>query len=252
MRGVVLVALCGCGFQPSAAGTAPVDSPPPIVDAAFDTPTSPDPCAGTLLCFTFDVDPLPDTLPNGGSAPVAATLTAITRGHDRTGGGAAEMSSTSQIFVPSVPQLSGVFALDYWVRIDQLPEANDRVGMIDTAVGGGFNSFYYNYTTTPELRCTISGYDLYAYVAPFTGWTHVACSCDAPILTIYVNGLVVASQDQQCTGAATVDPYGIQIGADNVSGAGYTDNILQGALDDVRLYNAPLTAEQVCKLAGTC
>jgi hypothetical protein len=241
MRGVVLaVALCGCGFKPSAAGSSPVDGAHPI-DAANEG----------LLCLAFDVDPLPDVLPNGGSAPVSATLTAITRGEGITGGDA-EMSSTSEIFVPSVPQLSGVFALDYWVRIDQAPAANDRVGMLDTAIAGGFNSFYYNYTTTPELRCTIAGADLYAYVAPFTGWTHVACSCDAPVLTIYVNGLVVASQDQQCAGAATVDPYGIQIGADNVAGAGYTDNILQGALDDVRLYNAPLTAEQVCKLAGTC
>jgi hypothetical protein len=252
MRGGLLaVALCGCGFQPSAGGAAPVDGALAIADVATEGPTPPDPCAGTLLCLTFDVDPLPDTLPNGGSAPVSATLTAITRG-DGIAGGDAEMSSTSQIFVPSVPQLSGVFALDYWVRIDQDPAANDRVGMIDSALGGGFSSFYYNYTTTPEVRCTINSYDLYAYVAPFIGWTHVACSCDAPILTIYVNGLVVASQDQQCAGAATVDPYGIQVGADNVSGAGYTDNILQGALDDVRLYNAPLTAEQVCKLAGTC
>ncbi|HEX7701900.1 MAG TPA: LamG domain-containing protein [Kofleriaceae bacterium] len=251
MRGVLAVALCGCGFKPSSAASSPVDSTPLIVDAAIDAPGPPDPCAGTLLCLTFEPDPLPDTLPNGGSAPVSAMLTAITRGQGITGGDA-EMSSASQIFVPSVPQLSGVFALDYWVRIDQSPSANDRIGMLDSAVGGGFSSFYYNYTTTPEVRCTINGYDLYAYVAPFSGWTHVACSCDAPILTIYVNGLVVASQDQQCAGAATVDPYGIQVGADNVDGAGYTDNILQGALDDVRLYNAPLTAEQVCKLAGTC
>jgi Concanavalin A-like lectin/glucanases superfamily len=251
MRGVVLVvALCGCGFKPSAAGSSPVDGARPT-DAASEGPSPPDPCAGTLLCLAFDLDPLPDVLPNGGSAAVSATLTAITRGEGITGGDA-EMSSTSQIFVPSVPQLSGVFALDYWVRIDQSPEANTRVGMIDTAVAGGFNSFYYNYATTPELRCTINGADLYANVAPFTGWTHVACSCDAPVLTIYVNGLVVASEDQQCAGGATIDPYGIQVGADNVAGAGYTDNILQGALDDVRLYNAPLTAEQVCKLAGTC
>jgi Concanavalin A-like lectin/glucanases superfamily len=251
MRGVLAVALCGCGFKPSSAASL-VDSAPLIVDAAaIDAPGPPDPCAGTLLCLTFDSDPLPDTLPNGGSAPVSAMLTAITRGQGITGGDA-EMSSASQIFVPSVPQLSGVFALDYWVRIDQSPTANDRVGMIDSAAGGGFSSFYYNYTTTPELRCTINSYDLYAYVAPFSGWTHVACSCDAPVLTIYVNGLVVASQDQQCAGAATVAPYGIQVGADNVAGAGYTDNILEGALDDVRLYNAPLTAEQVCKLAGTC
>jgi Concanavalin A-like lectin/glucanases superfamily len=251
MRGVLAVALCGCGFQPSAAGASPVDSAPPIVDAGLDEPGLPDPCGGTLLCLTFDQDPLPEMLPNGGSAPVSATLTAITRGQGITGGDA-EMSSTSQIFVPAAPQLSGVFALDYWVRIDQDPDANDRVGMIDSAVGGGFSSFYYNYTTTPELRCTINSSDLYAYVAPFIGWTHVACSCDAPVLTIYVNGLLVASQDEQCAGAATVDPFGIQVGADNVSGAGYTDNILEGALDDVRLYNAPLTAEQVCKLAGTC
>ena len=250
MRGVLAVALCGCGFKPTAAVTAPVDSAPILIDVAIDAQPPPDPCAGTLLCLTFDPNPLPAMLPNGGTAPVSAVLTNIVRGQGVTGG-AAELSSTSEIYVPSVPQLSGVLAYDYWIRIDQAPSVYGRAGVLDTGLSG-FDSFYYVDPEGPQLRCSINSNYLYAPVTAFSGWTHVACSCDASSLTIYVNGVVVGTGNENCAAGATSEGYGLEVGADNIGGPGYTGDILQGALDDVRLYTTRLTASQVCKLAGTC
>jgi Concanavalin A-like lectin/glucanases superfamily len=245
MRVGVVVLLGACGFSPHEA--APID-------ALTDSPSPPaDVCANAVLCLPFDQAPLTTSLADSGTASFTASLLNVTTISGVTGD-AALLSSTSEIYVPNTAALAGILAYDYWIRIDTPPDPSSRTGILDTAAPDGIDAFYFtNLDGTAQIRCYLDSFvPLYATVAPFHGWTHVACSCEAQVLSIYVNGVQVASQNVQCGPGMVADP-GLEVGADNnPGGQGTQDDVLVGAIDDVRMYTAPLSPDQVCHLAGTC
>ena len=73
-------------------------------------------------------------------------------------------------------------------------------------------------------------------------WHHVACTANGDTLTLYVDGVAVA------TGGNSTDNYGIS--GDTFTIAGHVfdtlnDDFLSGTIDDVRVYNVALTADEV-------
>ena len=77
----VLALLAGCQFHPHAAGG---DAAPDVVDAPVDAePDAPPPAfcptdPHLRLCFSFDQNPLPGSLPEEGAATNPAALTDVT------------------------------------------------------------------------------------------------------------------------------------------------------------------------------
>ncbi|HEY0253582.1 MAG TPA: hypothetical protein VGC41_18745, partial [Kofleriaceae bacterium] len=173
-----LVVFCSaCRFSPS---DVPDDGQSDAaIDARMIDALIPNECGDAVLYLTFEPDPLPASLPNSGVAQVSADMVSITRGERVGGGGVAELSSQSEIYVPADTVLTNILAYDFWVRVDQQP--NVRYGLLDTAVPG-FDSFYYGNGANYQLRCNIDQNAAYLYVtvAPLSGWNHVACSCDPP------------------------------------------------------------------------
>jgi chitodextrinase len=69
-------------------------------------------------------------------------------------------------------------------------------------------------------------------------WSHLAFTYDGSALRLYVNGVQVASLAQ--TGAITTSSNPLQIGGDNIYGQYFS-----GSIDEVRVYNQPLTQTQI-------
>ena len=113
------------------------------------------------------------------------------------------------------------------------------------------NDFQYGMYLTSDRRlvCVVVPHGGYAgpVEIPLDAWTHVACTYDAAALRVWVNGAEVAmvpltGEIEQ--GSTT----GITIGGDNPDGgAEYL-----GLLDQVALWRAALTAEELCASANSC
>ena len=69
-------------------------------------------------------------------------------------------------------------------------------------------------------------------------WTHLAATYDKTVLRLYVNGTLVGSRSR--TGNITTSASPLQIGGDSLFG-----QYFRGTIDEVRVYNAALTAAQV-------
>ena len=84
-------------------------------------------------------------------------------------------------------------------------------------------------------------------------WTHVAATCDSNVARLYVNGKLVGEKEvtQKLTFGATAS-----IGqsthvrnADDADTADPKDSVLNGTIDDLRVYDIALTPEQIAALA---
>ncbi len=70
---------------------------------------------------------------------------------------------------------------------------------------------------------------------PLNTWTFLAATYDGAALRFYVNGTLAATQAQ--TGAITTSTNQLQIGSDSIWG-----QYFNGLIDQIRIYNTPLTA----------
>jgi hypothetical protein len=130
-----------------------------------------------------------------------------------------------------------------WIYPTQLPpgdlgQTTPRAGLLDNA---RYSAFLYPGGT---VRCFIGG-SVYAQGAVEAGqWTHIACVYSGTMQTIYINGKEVASADadMQFPGQDL-----LAIGADSPSG---TADPFEGIMDNIRLFSAPRTPEQICEAAG--
>jgi len=97
--------------------------------------------------------------------------------------------------------------------------------------------------TTGVVRLQRTEAELLGTTIPVGEWTHIAASCDGKAAKLYIGGKAVAS------GAFTfgTDPTAMMVFGDSVGGGG---NPFNGALDDIRIYDRPLSAFEVNYLAG--
>jgi hypothetical protein len=222
------------GFACLPEGTPPViDAPPP--------PPSCDPDDPKLnICFGFDQEALPSSLANEGRAPVRADLVNVTR-TTRGTGGAAQIDTTSSIFIPPDASLEGIVAIEASIRLDVAVPAGMRVGVLDSEATslGGFSVFVFGGPAVGEhrLRCNIGGMDLFVDLPIVVGaWVDVGCSCAADVVSAFVDGAKVG-ETSGCQ-AAVASQLGLQIGQNSNANAGLPKNEeLIGAIDDVRLRN---------------
>lgn len=251
LRAAVLLVLSACSFQ------APAASEPGEPDASADGGDGePDdgPAAAALcdrdpnllVCFSFDVDPLPASLANEGAASVAADLTNVTR-IVRGAGGAARLEATSQIRVPPNTETMRVAAVEAWVRIDEDPPVGQRVGIIDAdATSAAVSFFYYHPSPNRQLRFE-SGQQLYLdHTLELGAWHYLAQVCEDDTLTAFVNGVKIGERAGCSPGDATT--FGLQLGQNNTGTGG--DQGMIGALDGIRMWTAPLSATAICRTAG--
>jgi hypothetical protein len=84
-----------------------------------------------------------------------------------------------------------------------------------------------------------------APVLPTGVWSHVAVILDSTGGSMYVNGTLVAQ-----SGSITIRPSDFQPVSNYIGRSQYPDPLLNGRIDEFRVYNYALTASQIGQLAG--
>jgi hypothetical protein len=243
----LLALACGCSFvHGGASRDAAVDATPDAaVDADVDAPPAQFcPADSHLrLCFSFDTDPFPASLPNEGAATVSAQLTNVTRTVRGTSGAAA-IGATSTIYVPYSAQVTGIQALEIWFRADAAPPANGaRIGILDSnVIPPNISLFWYRVDPGYQLRCGLGGALPSFNAAVVLGtWHYVVCSCTSDTLQMYLDGMKIGETPMSgCSSGGSFVADGFTIGSNNNGGPLGVSEQLVGAIDGVRLWDVPV------------
>lgn len=126
-----------------------------------------------------------------------------------------------------------------WVRLDELPGAGDRAGVVDN--NGILGMFI---TETAELRCVSSSGTTEGGSVPLGEWSHLACVADGDLLLAYIDGASVAELSIRPL-PPTDDPVPLAIG----NNAPQLNDGLVGLMDKVRVWDEARTAEQLAASA---
>jgi hypothetical protein len=235
--------------EAGADGIAPPPGPP-ASDAGLDArpdgavdagPSVCDPADPNLvLCYPFDVD-VADHAP----APVAETFVnvALVAGH--VGLGAASFDgATSKIEIapPSkVDAIANALTIESFVYANSLPAAATatRMGIMDC------EARFAVFLVAAGTYCSGGGVTATAPPIATKTWTHVACVVDDTNLTIYYDGTQVAQT--AATALVSAGASTSNIGHNHEATGNPNPDVLDGRLDDFRVYSRAKTAAELAK-----
>jgi hypothetical protein len=124
-----------------------------------------------------------------------------------------------------------------WVRVDAMPTSG-RAGIVDH--DGQYGMFVH---PGGELHCALGIAGASALIVPGAlkekQWQHVGCVAEGTMVHLYVDGKLVASGPASSTRTPGASP--LQVGENAPDGA---DQLI-GAIDNLRIWDAQWTAEQV-------
>jgi len=141
--------------------------------------------------------------------------------------------------VTSLPAANAAQTISAWINIAALPASASSV----VALNGASSTVQLGLSPTTLRVLRNDGTALISTAAPSTGaWHHVTYSWDGTTNRLYVDGVAASPTMTAHDSAAVTAAY---IGATN-PGADF----FNGKVDDVRIYNAALTATQVARLAA--
>jgi hypothetical protein len=237
VRSALLLLLGACQFEHGIA-TRTTDAAPPDVDAAPDALVAPF-CDATdtslIACYELDGNVNDASANMLNAQTTSVTFTAGHRGMAMQFGAtsAADVADSAAFDVTAI-------TIEAWINPSELPTTGLRMGILD--VNGQYGFFLHE---TGQLRCVASAAAQVPANVPINAWTHVACTYEPPVVTIYVNGAPLASVAGG--GALPMGLNGMSIAGDNPSGSR-----LIGLIDDVRLWSRARTANEICVDAGAC
>jgi hypothetical protein len=141
-----------------------------------------------------------------------------------------------------------------WVRYTGVQNAQtlDRWEVLEKA-----GAYWMNIRTTGQVRaggfyggCTTPSWKYLDSPRPIPAntWTHVASTYNGSRLTIWVNGVKVASR--AISGATCANAQPLAVGAKNAPAKGLLEAFFDGDLDDVRIYHRALGASGIAALAA--
>ena len=251
----VLALLAGCQFRPHAGGDdVSGDAAPDVVDALADAePDAPPPAfcppdPHLRLCFSFDQNPLPGSLPEQGAATNPATLTDVTWVASPNGG-AALLGATSSIVVAQDTDVSAVLASEIWFRMDtDAPADFARESMFDSnAIPPNISMFVYRNDPAHDLHCGIGSQNesWTTDAIMLNTWHHAACVCANGNLSFYLDGVNLGDRPGNCATAGALVGDGFAIGGnDNGAGQQVNDRLI-GAIDGIRLWDDAPAADSL-------
>lgn len=135
--------------------------------------------------------------------------------------------------------LTDFMTIEGWLRYDSLP-ASGRAGIVDN--DGQYSLFLYAGT---GLRCS-NGPDQLPHVpVPVGVWFHAACAWDGATLTLYFDGMPVATMASTGTiGTVNTEPVSV------LNSSPVFDEPMDGAIDNLRIWHSGRTQAQICADAG--
>ena len=139
----------------------------------------------------------------------------------------------------SLPAANAAQTISAWVNITALPGSASSI----VALTGASSAVKLGLSATNLRVLRNDGTALIQTTAPSTGtWHHVAYTWDGTNNNLYVDGTAVTATATGHDGAAVTGAF---IGATSAAA-----DFFNGKIDDVRVYNAALTATQVARLAA--
>ncbi len=207
-----------------------------------------------LLCYLFE-DNLDDG--SGNSTPLAPTSSSDISYKPGIQGQALVINPDNDFEAANAISFNPPeFTLEAWAMPENLPVGNNRAIIVD---GGAFGAIIVGganigddvvrfkaggNASAPNSTFAISGGSV-----PANQWSHIACTrriigTDTS-LEIFVNGSSVA-QNTFTGGADTTINNSLYVGSNCCNGT----NDFDGVVDNVRLFDVPRTAQQVCTAAG--
>jgi hypothetical protein len=216
-----------------------LDAPPPI-----DAPP-PDP---TLIAhWKFDDNPsngmIMDSTGNGHNGicvpPACPSLVTGIKG----GAYRYDPALSQFVVVPDSNAFRGVFTIAAWMYTDNTTK---QIAVMSKPVGSGTGNSWQLENLTDDT-VSFSGGSNHSLPSPMSvpqmTWTHVAGTWDGTTKRLYISGVQVASSTSQIM----YDTHEVYLGADNNNGTVALP--FDGELDDLRVYNRVLTAQELVVLA---
>jgi hypothetical protein len=211
----------------------------------------PPPEPGLVAHWTFDEKAgttVGDASGNGHDGKIAG---GAAWGEGKSGGGLACNGKAGQVDVPGTAdlQLPGDLTIAFWMKKNA--EGTDWVRLVGKGAGELRNYGVWE-AEKDDKRVMFQQYNakkenvisLYSKSNIEKGqWYHVAVTVSGGTARIYINGKLDASEARKGAPAVTADPVTIGHG-DKMHGP------FNGALDDVRIYNRALAADEIAALAN--
>ncbi|RKZ10804.1 hypothetical protein DRQ50_14190, partial [bacterium] len=154
-----------------------------------------------------------------------------------------ERSPADYVSIPDTPAIDDLqeFTLSAWVWLDSTPSStnmriitlrNEKAVLRYKHEGTGKLQFYVNFGSLTNLEASVAWVD--------SNWYHVAATYDGSTMRLYLNGVELGTP---VSVSGTVTPGdGVHLGWSGSDGG------LDGALDDVRVYNRALDGTGIAAL----
>jgi fibronectin type 3 domain-containing protein len=197
--------------------------------------------AGLVAAYAFDEGSgttVHDLSGNGNNGTIS-NATWTTAG--KYGDGLVFNGTNSMVTIPEAASLDLTtgMTLEAWVN----PSASNNNW--EDVVYKGNDDYFLSATSYPNgadaAGGTFGGADVYtadSSALPLNTWTHIAETYDGQTVRLYVNGVLASSLAQ--TGNIQTSTNPLQIGGDSIYG-----QFFKGTIDEVRVYNVALTAQQI-------
>ncbi len=147
---------------------------------------------------------------------------------------------------PSLSRFANAITVAAWVRMDAYHSGN--VGVVTRQFGNGTdNSFFLGFADNRysfRVRTSAGEREARAGLAGPFSWLHVVGTYDGSIIRLYVNGTQAATISQSSNLSSTTKPV-IVGGNQNDTATDNAELLLNGRVDDARLYDRALSASEV-------
>ncbi len=212
-----------------------------VVNVTVDNATAPPP-AGLVAAYSFD-EGTGTTVADRSGHNNNGTLNNVAWSQAGVFGSAGSFNGTSTSFV-TVPDsnsldLTNGMTVEAWVRPNAL-SGWSTVAFKEQPGNYAYGLYANTGTSRPSANAvTVSDNDLRGTSQiPLNTWTHLAMTYDGTVLALYVNGSQVATM--LTNGPIVTSSGALKIGANGIWGEPFS-----GLIDEVRVYNQPLTGAQI-------
>lgn len=208
---------------------------------------SPPAGGGTNLSHQWNFDETSGTVAADSAGTNNATLTNVSWVAGNTGNATAFNGTDASGDAGKIDFGTSNFTVAHWVKVDDF---KDFAGIFNNRAGIAYENIGFHTRTdgSGTLKALIdfgaeSRYLAVTNVVPGT-WYHVAVSVDrAGLMKLYVNGVLSGQVDiSDFSATSLTHPENVRLGRDQVS------NYFNGAIDELRLYNSALSAEEILNL----
>jgi hypothetical protein len=130
-----------------------------------------------------------------------------------------------------------------WVKLAKMPTTNSyNIAGVSSGAGTGFYLELYNNANLASWQCGPNMNASAVYPATFDEWHHVAAVYTGEEIRLYIDGVEKSKKPGTALPVVTAHPF--RISGDHSEVAAWGGS-LDGVIDEVRLYNRALDAEEI-------